>query len=603
MAETILTDTKEEIALLFVADLVAGAIIEGGGPLKISEVVRAINREDVGLPLARVALASFPERFTQSDRKWTLWTRFASVEYPFERHVEEIFTAIGRPVTVRAVASELAVVYGRPLEHSMSLVRRFLQGSDKFFAVGDDRYGLRAWLLNAESETEEDVLFDNFLSEFDLAPYTDAAQILRGGDLESVVAFLDTVAEPVPNRVLQMLVWRADPGTFHPAAFFSALINDGRCFLLSDGTWVGPKAQESLSQYFGALAQRPVEETGAAAAAAAPMPLEISDESREELVQAVLQSEGPVRASRLLADIFEVTPSDATYAGDLETVVRELSNDSRVLWVGSDRFLPDGAVPGYVYSVPDVLKFPEAVYLDSEGEMVDVLLEPAGFDGGLEREVQLPVVQDVGDEEPMEPSDSPPVTARCVLKFHHKEIGTLPLCHLPPGFFPTSPNILEVTLTLPSNQKLELWVNNETRLIYGLLDWYMTLPVDSGAVFYLERQAPDHYVLTYGEETEPAMFVSRNRLQELMALGQRAEEEGLPTFDILAAIMEHYRKGIEFVTAHTELNIARRTRRHMVASLLSGYHCFYQRGKAWVYDQKKRSQGLDRSKRKFVVKS
>ena len=133
--------------------------------------------------------------------------------------------------------------------------------------------------------------------------------------------------------------------------------------------------------------------------------------------------------------------------------------------------------------------------------------------------------------------------------------------------------------------------------------WKLTLPVDSGVVFYLERQAPDKFVLTYGEETEPVMFISRNRVNELMELGRRAEDEELPTFEIAREIMEHYRKGIEFITLLTEVNISRRATRRLVASLLSGYHCFFQRGGAWVFDAKKLSQGFDKSKRKYLKKN
>ena len=98
------------------------------------------------------------------------------------------------------------------------------------------------------------------------------------------------------------------------------------------------------------------------------------------------------------------------------------------------------------------------------------------------------------------------------------------------------------------------------------------------------------------------MFISRNRVNELIELGHRADTEELPTFDILREIMEHYRKGIEYITLLTEVNIARRTTRRMAASLLSAYHCFFQRGGSWVYDAKKLSQGFDRSKRKYLKK-
>ncbi|HXG23762.1 MAG TPA: hypothetical protein VNJ09_04335, partial [Chthonomonadales bacterium] len=118
----------------------------------------------------------------------------------------------------------------------------------------------------------------------------------------------------------------------------------------------------------------------------------------------------------------------------------------------------------------------------------------------------------------------------------------------------------------------------------------------------IERETPDRYIITYGEETEPSMFISRNRVNELLELGNRADAEQLPTFDIVREITEHYRKGIEYLTLLTEVNIARRTRRRMVASILSAYHCFFQRGGSWVFDAKKLSQGFDKSKRKYLKK-
>jgi hypothetical protein len=177
----------------------------------------------------------------------------------------------------------------------------------------------------------------------------------------------------------------------------------------------------------------------------------------------------------------------------------------------------------------------------------------------------------------------------------------MPLCQFPPGFFPPKPTILETEFVLPGGQTAQVWVNNETRLLYGLFDWFSTIPIDSGATFTLERQAPDRYVVNYNDESEPIMFISRNRINELLELQQRAETEQLPNFEILRHIMEHYRKGIEYLTLLTEANVVRRMKRRMVASILSGYHCFFQRGGVWVFDARKLSQGFDRSKRKYII--
>ena len=175
----------------------------------------------------------------------------------------------------------------------------------------------------------------------------------------------------------------------------------------------------------------------------------------------------------------------------IRTSTRSLTHccrDERVVWVGADRFVPKGAIPEYVFSVPELLHFNTGHYTDAEGNDVDLVLEDDGFDGGLHREILSPLAQDVVDEELVfEPEPDPPVTTRCVLKFHHKEIGTLPLCQFASGFFPVSAPVVRGGC-LPSGHTAEVWINNEARLVFGLLDWYLTLPVDSGAVFYLSAK-------------------------------------------------------------------------------------------------------------------
>jgi len=305
----------------------------------------------------------------------------------------------------------------------------------------------------------------------------------------------------------------------------------------------------------------------------------------------------------LLENVFDVTPSYRTYAEDLQTVTDALKNDSRVIWVGSDRYRPPGTIPPYVFTVPSLLEIPKLSFTDEEGNQLDQLLEDEGLDGGLDKEIRNPLAQDVYDEEPQQlPDFTPPSNARAVIKYHHKMIGTLPLCQFPPGFFPQEPTILEVELLLPNGQKITVWANNETNLLYGLYDWFETIPIDSGATFTMERQVADRYAVTYNDETEPTMFISRNRLNELQVMQERAERENISTFDLMCEIMEHARKGMEFLTLHTELNIIRRMTRRLVASNLSAYHCFTQRGGAWVYDTKKLTQGFDKSKRKHLVK-
>ena len=83
---------NEAQAERYAADLIHGALLAAGEPVKASEAARLADREGFDLHLARVVLATHPERFTSSDRKWTIWTRYASPERALERTETQHFS-------------------------------------------------------------------------------------------------------------------------------------------------------------------------------------------------------------------------------------------------------------------------------------------------------------------------------------------------------------------------------------------------------------------------------------------------------------------------------------------------------------------------------
>lgn len=596
--------TEEQLAALFAGGLVYKALLEASEPAKASDVARLVGRADVDTKLARVVLATNPH-MTAIDRKWTLWTRYLDIHRTLDHNLQRILNTFGQPIHLSNLAQELHAIYGRPAEIYEEMLERLAADRSRYFRIGDTYIAPVSWLLDVTAEDEDEVLFDNFLDDEDVRPYETAAKKvgLDAHRPETVVALLDAVGKPLRGKTLQFLAWRDNKEVFDAVGFYSHLFTDSGAQPLTDGTWIGPNLEQKLAAHFPILAEQEVSDNAEAEAQEAAQPLTLGDKEREALTQVVLESDETTYAARLLEDVFEVTTDYRTFAEDLQTVIGSLQEDERIVWVGSDRFRPQGTLPGYVFTVPALLDIPETDYTDAEGNPVDQLLEEDGFDGGLEREIMNPLAQDVLDEEPVPaPDPNPPSNARAVVKYHHKQIGTLPLCQFPSGFFPPKPTILDTEFVLPNGQKTQVWVNNETRLLYGLLDWYETIPIDSGATFTLERLTPDRYIISYNDESEPTMFISRNRVNELLALQERAETESLANFDIIREIMEHYRKGIEFVTLLTEVNIVRRVTRSMVASILSEYHCFFQRGGSWVYDAKKLSQGFDKSKRKYLVK-
>jgi hypothetical protein len=599
--------TEAEWASDYAGSLIYDALLAAGEPVKASEVVKYVQHPDVDLKLARVVLTTNPGMTVVEGNKWTLWTRFNDNRATVDKTIKSLLDVAGKPLAVSELAQELSHIYGRPAPVYEGMLERLTESGENYFAVSGGRIAPADWLLTLDQTDEDEILFDNFLDDADVFPY-EAAAVKSGliaDNPASIGAFLKEVGVPVKQKAIQFLAWRAleNKDEYDATAFYEQIVSAENAAFLPGGYVFGADYAKKLTAHFRVLAEQEVSDNAEAEAMEAAKPLVIGDAEREELIGAILEGEVSRHADELLESIFDVLPSYRTYGEDLQTVTDVLRNDPRVVWVGADRFRPEGTIPPYVFTVPSLLEIPKLSFMDEEGNTLDQLLEDEGLDGGLAQQILDPLAQDVYDEEPGRlPDLTPPSNARAVIKYHHKMIGTLPLCQFPPGFFPQSPAILEAELTLPNAQKITIWINNETRLIYGLYDWFETIPIDSGATFTLERQAADKYIITYSDETEPAMFISRNRLNELQAMQERAETENISTFDLMCEIMEHARKGMEFLTLHTELNVARRVTRRLVASNLSAYHCFTQRGGAWVYDPKKLSQGFDKSKRKHLMK-
>ncbi len=596
--------TQEQLAANLAGSLIYRALIEAHDPLKASDVVKAVNRPDVDLKLARVILTT-NSTMTATDRRWTLWSRFLDKHSSVDFNCQRILNTYGEPMTLECLARELNAVYGRPTEIYEVVVEHFVEQAASLTRISGNYVLPTSWLLDTEPETDDEVLFENFLDDADVVQYHAKAKKanLSASNPESIAHFLDAACVPLKLKALQYLAWQLDKEEFDSLRFIDVLVTNSGAHSVLGGMWIGPALIKSLEAHFPILAQQEVSDNAEAEAQEAAQPLVIGEAECELLVNSVLSSEQTVHAAALLEEIFDVTTDYRTFDEDLNAVIQGLAKDERVVWVGTDRFQPVGLIPGYVYSVPGLLEIPTYNFLDVDGNPLDQLLETDGFDGGLERDITNPLAQDVLDEEPVPTPDlNPPSNARAVIKYHHKQIGTLPLSLFPSGFFPPEPAILEAEFLIPGGQRAQVWINNETRLLYGLLDWFQSIPIDSGATFTLERQAPDRYFVNFNDESEPTMFISRNRINELLELQERAENESLGTFDIMREIMEHYRKGIEFLTLHTEVNIVRRVGRSMVASILSEYHCFFQRGGAWVYDTKKLSLGFDKSKKKYLAK-
>jgi hypothetical protein len=227
-----------------------------------------------------------------------------------------------------------------------------------------------------------------------------------------------------------------------------------------------------------------------------------------------------------------------------------------------------------------------------------------GLSSSLRKLILHPLAQDVLDEELQPRLKNIPDQIRLVLKPIHRELGTFPMAQFPTGWFDDEPGLQEVILNDSHGRTLQVWLNTKLRLMFGLFEWWIDQPIESGAVFQLTRtNKPNVFDFEWLDQTDPVVYVSNQRMEELREIATRADS--MSTFEILREVMSHWSKGADFLTIMWEVNVVRRTSRRLLASLLSSYVCFYQRSGSpvWHYDHKKVEQGFDKTKKKFIKKN
>lgn len=614
-------DPAQALATDVLTTLLHRALVRLGEPARLSEIVRETNEEAVTVGLARSVMEQSKLRFVAIDRRWDIAQRYLDKQRPVERTVEELVSHYGGPMPADAIPGELAQIYGRVREHFDEVAPRLLRGA-RFFPIAQGLgYGLRSWLLNTDSEAEDDLLFYNYLSRETLAPFEKGA---RGLDWENdpaqsaqrVLSF--SGGQPVDNRIVQYLAYKALGDEFDGAALYDALSTNDAFLALPDHRWLLTEHMDTLRAAWHTQAEhvvdQPVEEAPEAVVevAAAAQPLEVTDEDGEDIRRYFDGREEIVTAGEILANVLEVRPGSRTFTEDAQTLMGYLrARPDDFLWVGSERFRAPGSLPPYIGQLPESLTFPALPRFETaDGEILDQMLSDEAFDEEVQADILGPLAQDVNDQEPNDvtrwpegvSADAP--SLRLVLKAHHKEIGTFPLAQVPFGFFPTAPKIVELTLRDAQGNAYPLYIDYDVQLAYGLFDVYADIAADSGAVFTLAKtDKPDEYGFTQEHESDADVFVSPARLDELMAFRAEVEDSSVSTYDIIHRILEQYgKKGCSFLTLLTEVNLVRRTPRRLFVSILSGYTAFHFRSSRWTFDAKKEQEGFDKSKAAFILK-
>ena len=604
MAKPTAIKPEEAFARSYADRLILEKLSEMDVAVKLGELADKLSDEGLGLAAVRSLMASNPDVFAFHERRWMPAARLNSIGRPVAEIMRALLDSFGAPVSFNMILTEVARVRQQEVEVLESTVRRFAERDPNFVLLDDDRVSMIKWCFVANEETLERALAINGnnkeryeevkakLGNLDFRGSNWAVEALKHAPLSlkeiSAVAF-GSINSDNPRSTL----------IYNIKDVLRAVFSVPGYVYITDGTLVTEAEAKNLVSSAVKLAQKltPTIDVDDA------QPIELKPEDIAKVVKKVVESEESVTSTKLLEEYFEITPGTKTFIDDFANMNNALRADASVVWVGGDRFRKAGNVPDYIHEIPAPFEFFQSGVLNEENEEVDVELTDEGLNSSLRKLLQHPLALDVEDEDIQPALKNQPDSIRLVMKSIHRELGTFPLAQLPTGWISDEPKVQETIFVDGSGKELQVWVNNETRLMYGLIDWWLDQPIESGAVFTLTKTPElNVFEFAYLDQPDPVVYISTQRMEELRTLG--AEAEGKSTLDLLIEVMSHWPKGADYLTVLAEINVARRTSRRLVASLLSSYQCFYQRSGSpvWHFDSKKVEQGFDKSKKKFIKK-
>jgi hypothetical protein len=605
LAKTISIQPEEQHARAYADRLILRELTDMESAVKLGELAERLSGVGLGLSAVRLLLASNPDRFVYHDRRWIPTARLEGAGRPLNEAIRLIVDRFGGPIPVELVEQEVIRLHPE-LESSMDdRIVRSIRNDPSLILSEDGAVALSKWAFLATDETHERAFT---LYGIEGSEVEEAAKKLDQIDWRSPAAVEQALkaAAPIKAKVLGAVAWTKlnsqDPKAillYDGRKLFGQMISSEGFVYGADGM-IYPEAE--IKKWINAavkLADKlaPTIEVEDAA------PIDVKADDVKAMAKKIAAADQTVTATRLLEETYEITVANKTFPDDLANVIDALKADKNAWWVGKDRFRKPGSAPDFIYSVPEPFQFFRSDVTDEEGDPIDVELTDDGLSSSLRKLLQHPLATDVLDEDILPAPKTMPEKLRLVLKSIHRELGTFPMAQIPTGWFDAEPAIQELIFIDQNGRELQVWANQEARLLYNLVDWWYEQPVESGAVFTLTQTSkPNVYDFAWEDQTDPVVYISTQRMEELRQI--QADSEGASTLDILIEVMGHWPKGADFLTLLAEVNVVRRTTRRLLASLLSSYQCFYQRSGSpvWHFDNKKVDLGFDKTKKKFIKK-
>lgn len=600
---------RQSWAVRYLEDVIFETMLNSGQGAKSRDIATALE-ETITLSAKFIRkMLYYSKRFDLDDRRWNLALRTA-IALPFEGSIEHALSSYGRPMDLRAIHNEMALVHRRPVDFFDNLLLPTLEDRAKYMQAADGLWCLSDWLLDvSEKDPERCFLRNFFLDAAEVRPIADELTDTRmstGQPLtEMAVKIIRRRGEPIPNKLLAYIVWALRDGDLDPKQFLEECRNEEKMLMLSGPAW---GLQEFVAEYDKELkrySRRAEKEEDAewAEEEEPEGPIIVTPADMEEVFKYIKRRKKPQPARVLAEAVFEYGPASRRFLEAVDALMSAMSLDPRFIRVGSQTWTLPDLMPKHTDKVPSSL-LPAPV--EEREDEADSELDDEGLEQVLVAWVHDPRYEDFGEEQEIDigPEQQPTDELRYVLLYDHWKAGTLKVRVCDRRFYPSESDLVCATFVDKEKKKsYPVWVSYTTSLLYELGAWYKARKVMPGAIFVvMPGSVPDEFVVSFEDETDPYATLTEDRIKAITK-AKRGLGKDASVFEIMQRLLGDHEKGTSFMNLWCEVNVIRRTNRRVVASNLASYHCFYQRpanSDVWIFDERKVSQGRKKTKRKYL---
>ncbi len=601
---------EKSFAVQYLEDLIFEMMLNTGQAGKSREIVAELEASIKLHPKFVRKILFYSDRFDMEDRRWNLALR-TSVNLPFEGSIEYTLRSYGKPMSLQAIHNEMAMIHRRPVDFFGKLLLDTLRSRDKYWETPDGLWILKDWLLDtSESDPERCFMRNFFLDASELREFAQKMLASRASPdqtaVELATKLVRRAGQPIPNKLLSYLVWYLREGDLEAAAFLADCRQDSRLLLLSDLSWGLQEFVPEFHKELKRLSRRAEKESDAqwAEEEEPEGPIIITPTDLEEVYKYLRRRKRPQPAGALVEAIFEYGAGSRRFQESVDALMSAMGLDARFVRVGRQTWALPAMMPKHTEKVPAAL-MPVAV--EPREDEADAALDDEGLEPVLVAWMHDPRYEDFGEEPEIDigPEQQPTDELRYILLYDQWKTGTLKVRVCDRRFYPSESDLVCATFTDDTTGKsYPVWLSYTTSLLYELGDWYADRKLQPGSIFTVTPgPTPDEFIVACTEELDELVALSEDRLKELNKVKRAASKGDWSVLQVMQHLAADHKKGAPFLTLWAEVNVVRRTTRRVVASNLASYHCFYQKpanSDAWVFDERKVTQGRKKTKRKYV---